>query len=49
MENLRQLVDEDVISESQFKKALLSLYGPLGGSEFEPSQLPVEGASLILQ
>jgi hypothetical protein len=49
MENLRQLVDEDVISESQFKKALLSLYGPLSGSEFEPSQLPVEGASLILQ
>lgn len=49
MENLRQLVDEDVISESQFKKALLSLYGPLSGSEFESSQSPVEGASLILQ
>ena len=49
MENLRQLVDEDVITESQFKKALLSLYGPLSGSEFEPSQSPTEGARLILQ
>jgi len=26
MENLRQLVDEDIITESQYKKALLSLY-----------------------
>lgn len=49
MENLRQLVDEDVITESQFKKALLSLYGPLSGGELEPPQSPTEGASLILQ
>ena len=29
MDNLRQLVDEEVITESQYKQALLNLYGPL--------------------
>jgi len=40
MDNLRQLVDEEVISESQYKQALLSLYGPLSSSELSlpPSQ-----------
>lgn len=49
MENLRQLVDEDVITESQYKKALLGLYGPLSDSALEPSKSPPGGASLVLQ
>ena len=40
IDNLRQLLDEDVISESQFRSALLALYGPLT----EAAQVPRPGA-----
>jgi hypothetical protein len=40
IDNLRQLLDEDVISESQFRSALLALYGPLT----EAAQAPRSGA-----
>ena len=49
MENLRQLVDEEVISESQYKKALLGLFGPLNSSELELPKSPAGGVSLVVE
>lgn len=49
MENLRQLVDEEVISESQYKKALLNLFGPLNSSELELPKSPAGGVSLVVE
>jgi hypothetical protein len=49
MENLRQLMDEDIISESQYKKALLGLFGPLTSSEMDLSALPEHSASVVLK
>jgi hypothetical protein len=49
MENLRQLMDEDIISESQYKKALLGLFGPLTSSEMDLSALPEQAASVVLK
>jgi hypothetical protein len=49
MENLRQLVDEDVITESQYKQALLSLYGPLSARELAVPPSPMRGATLTLE
>lgn len=49
MDNLRQLVDEDVISESQYKQALLSLYGPLSTSELAPPPSTNRSASLTVE
>ena len=48
MENLRQLVDEEVISESQYKQALLDLYGPLSSGETALPQPPSRGANVTL-
>jgi hypothetical protein len=48
MENLRQLVDEDVISEAQYKQALLNLYGPLSSSQQSLPPAPSQGASVSL-
>jgi hypothetical protein len=49
MENLRQLVDEEVISESQYKQALLSLYGPLSTTEVSLPPSPQLGVSLKVE
>ncbi len=49
MENLRQLVDEEVITESQYKQALLHLYGPLSGAELSLAPSPGQGATLTLK
>ncbi len=49
MENLRQLVDEEVITESQYKQALLHLYGPLSGAELTLAPPPRQGATLTLK
>lgn len=49
MENLRQLVDEEVISESQYKKALLNLFGPLNSSALDLPKSPAEGVSLVVE
>jgi hypothetical protein len=49
MENLRQLVDEDVISESQYKQALLSLYGPLSTSELSLPPSPNGGVKVTVE
>ena len=49
MENLRQLVDEEVISESQYKQALLGLYGPLSNRELALPAPPSSGASITLK
>lgn len=48
MDNLRQLVDEEVITESQYKQALLNLYGPLSESTHPLPPSPNRGASLTL-
>jgi hypothetical protein len=48
MENLRQLVDEEVISESQYKKALVHLFGPLSSSALELPKSPAQGVSLVV-
>jgi len=49
IDNLRQLVDEDVISESQYRKALLELFGPLSdGSSPEAKPAVREGATLVI-
>ena len=48
MENLRQLVDEEVISESQYKQALLDLYGPLSSGETALPQPPSRGANVTV-
>lgn len=49
MENLRQLVDEEVISESQYKQALLNLYGPLNSSATSLPPSPSLGAHLNVE
>jgi hypothetical protein len=46
MENLRQLVDEDVITELQYKKALASLYGPLSIGVLDAQKEPPAGLTL---
>ena len=46
MENLRQLVDDEVITESQYKKALLSLYGPLNIGVLDVKEEPPAGLKL---
>ena len=49
MENLRQLVDEEVITESQYKQALLSLYGPLRTGDLSIPPSPNRGANLTVE
>jgi hypothetical protein len=49
MENLRQLVDEEVITESQYKQALLSLYGPLSTGELFLPPSPNRGANVTVE
>ena len=49
MENLRQLVDEEVISESQYKQALLSLYGPLSSTELSLPPSPNGGVKVTVE
>jgi hypothetical protein len=49
MENLRQLVDEEVITESQYKQALLSLYGPLSTGELSLPPSPNRGANVTVE
>lgn len=48
IENLRQLVDEDVISESQYRKALIKLFGPLTQELGEISPAPTEGSTIVI-
>jgi hypothetical protein len=49
MENLRQLVDEEVITESQYKQALLSLYGPLSTGELSLPPSPNRGTNVTVE
>ncbi len=49
MDNLRQLVDEEVISESQYKQALLNLYGPLSTRELTLAPAPNRGLSVSVE
>ncbi len=48
IENLRQLVDEDVISESQYRKALLKLFGPLSEELGVLEPAPTAGSSVVV-
>ncbi len=48
IENLRQLVDEDVISESQYRKALIKLFGPLSNELGISSSAPASEAGATL-
>ena len=49
MDNLRQLVDEEVISEAQYKQALLNLYGPLSSRERALPPASDQGLTLKLE
>ena len=48
MDNLRQLVEEDVITESQYHKALLSLFGPLANGQIEARPASQGGVTLVV-
>ncbi len=48
IENLRQLVDEDVISESQYRKALLKLFGPLSEELGGLVPAPSSGSTVVI-
>ena len=49
IDNLRQLVEDNVISESQYHRALKALFGPeLAAAEPSPAPQP-PGASLLIQ
>jgi len=47
-DNLRQLVEENVISESQYHRALRTLFGPQLGSEAPATQAPPPGSSVVV-
>jgi len=48
MDNLRLLVDENVISESQYHQALRALFGPLSGGRQLQEPVRAGGASLAI-
>lgn len=48
IDNLRQLVDENVITESQYHKALLSLFGPLVAEAGKASATSPSGSRVVV-
>jgi hypothetical protein len=49
MDNLRQLVDEGVITESQYKQALIRIFGSLVPADLSLPRSPQEGAVVTIK